>query len=346
MSSPAVTPGLSQALSLHRHVLPKVDALLADAEMLSLGLSTSASGVTLVDAGIRATGGIEAGRRIAEICMAGLGDVSISAHTAAATAGGAVPWRYDVVVRSNRPVEACLASQYAGWSLNHGEGKTRFMAMGSGPARALACKEPLFAELGYRDASGRSVLVLEVDRTPPDEILDKVCRDCALEPQGLVVILTPTSSLSGLTQIVGRVLEVAMHKAHALHFPLDAVVEGIASAPLPPPSQDFLTSMGRSNDAILFGGHVQLFVRGPDDAARLLASQLPASASADYGQPFGEVFKAVGYDFYRIDPHLFAPAQVVVTCVESGRSFACGQRDDALLARSFAGEWVEPVRLA
>jgi methenyltetrahydromethanopterin cyclohydrolase len=96
--------------------------------------------------------------------------------------------------------------------------------------------------------------------------------------------------------------------------------------------------MGRTNDAILFGGQVQLFVDCDDLAAEKLAQDLPASASRDYGKPFAQVFKEVEYDFYKIDPMLFAPAQVVVSNVTSGKSFRAGRMDEALLARSFGGE--------
>jgi methenyltetrahydromethanopterin cyclohydrolase len=109
----------------------------------------------------------------------------------------------------------------------------------------------------------------------------------------------------------------------------------MASAPLPPPSPDFLTGMGRTNDAILFGGHAHIFVKGTDAAATKLAKQLPSSASRDYGRPFAEVFKSVNMDFYKIDPMLFSPAAVTVTALESGKSFTSGKLDAALLDQSF-----------
>ena len=55
-----------------------------------------------------------------------------------------------------------------------------------------------------------------------------------------------------------------MHKLHVLKFPLQNVIEGFANAPLPLPSNDFLEAMGRTNDAILYGGLVQLVVSGND----------------------------------------------------------------------------------
>jgi len=33
----------------------------------------------------------------------------------------------------------------------------------------------------------------------------------------------------------------------------------------------------------------------------------PQPGSRDYGKPFGAIFKEYGFDFYKIDPMLFAP---------------------------------------
>lgn len=309
---------------------PLVTALVRDAAGLRLGLTRQDSGALLIDAGIAHAGGIEAGRRIAEICLAGLGSVTL-------LPGGAIAkWPWQVSVHSAHPVLACLGSQYAGWSLTAGEGKAAYHAMGSGPGRAAAAREPLFDELGYRERAQTVCLILETDTAPPDALVSKVAERCAVEPAACTFILTPTRSLAGAVQIVARVLEVALHKAHALGFPLARIVDGMGSAPLCPPSADFLTAMGRSNDAILFGGQVHLFVDAAVEQARELAEALPASASRDYGKPFRQVFKDVGHDFYKIDPHLFAPAVAQVTEIRSGRTFRAGALDVALLAQSFA----------
>ena len=313
--------------SVNAAAAPLVAALVRDAPRLRIGIDRTAGDATLVDAGIACRGGLEAGRRIAEICLAGLGRVDIGAH--------ASDWPVGVHVSATDPVLACLGSQYAGWSLSHGEGKGAFRALGSGPARSLAYKEPLFQELGYRDAFESTCVVLEVDRVPPPEIVSKVARDCAIAPQNLTMILTPTRSLAGVVQIVARVLEVALHKVHALGFPLRAVVDGAGSAPVPPPSADFVTAMGRTNDAILFGGRVQLYADASDDEVAELARKLPSSASMQYGKPFAQIFRECGHDFYKIDPLLFAPAEIVISNVTSGRSFRHGRTAPDLIAMSF-----------
>jgi len=316
-------------VSVNFSTQPLVESLIRDAAMLRLGVKRLDNGVTLVDAGIDTIGGLEAGRRIAEICMGGMGTVTL-AHSALTP-----DWPLRVHVHASDPVLSCLGSQYAGWSLSHGKGKEAFYALGSGPARSLSLKEPLFKELAYQDKADATVIVMEVDRFPPLELLDKIAADCGVEAAKLTVIVTPTSSLAGGLQVVARVLEVAMHKAHELGFPLDDIVDGSGSAPVPPPAPDFITAMGRTNDAILFAGQVHLFVRGSAEAAEKLAHELPSSTSRDYGKPFAQVFKEYDYDFFKVDPMLFSPASVMVTAVEAGRTFRSGKLDAELLARSF-----------
>ncbi len=199
-----------------------------------------------------------------------------------------------------------------------------------------ACNtKEIFKELNYQDNHAKTVLVLETDKVPPNEVIEKVARDTQMPAKDLTFILTPTRSIAGTVQITARVLEVALHKLHTLHFPLDQLVDGYGVAPIPAPSPDFLTGMGRTNDAILFGGFVHLYVKCSDDAAKKLAAELPSSASKDYGRPFAEVFKAVNMDFYQIDPLLFSPAKVTVTNLETGHSFFGGGFNAALLDQSF-----------
>ena len=315
---------------------PLVNELLNNADKLRLKLHTLSNGTTLIDAGIEALGGLEAGRIITEICLGGMGTVTLSQSTYTEN------WPLTVHVHTSNPVLACLGSQYAGWSLSH----EKYYALGSGPARALASKvkegitlsvEELYQELDYHDQAEQTVLVIENDQLPPIEIVEKIAAACSVAPENLTIIVTPTSSLAGCVQVVGRVLEVAMHKAHALHFPLENIIDGSGSAPICPPHPNFVQAMGRTNDAILFAGLVHLFVKGSDESAEQLANQLPSSTSKDYGKPFAKVFKEYQYDFFKIDAMLFSPASVIVTAVDSGKSFRAGKLDNELLNLSFGG---------
>ena len=320
--------------SVNKLSQPLVQQLIDQANKLRLDIIKLENGCTVIDAGINVPGGLEAGRIITEICMGGMGSVSISqsAYTD--------HWPLSINVHSSNPVLACLGSQYAGWSLAH----EKYYALGSGPARAMACKEKegvkvpveaLYQELEYQDNADSTVLVIENDKIPPLEIVEKVALACAMPADKLTLIMTPTSSIAGSVQVVGRVLEVAMHKAHELHFPLENIIDGSGSAPICPPHPDFVKAMGRTNDAILFAGQVHIFVKGSDEAAEKLANELPSSTSKDYGKPFADIFKACNYDFFKIDGMLFSPASVIVTAMDSGKSFRAGKLDNALLDQSF-----------
>ncbi len=325
---------MEYAVSVNKLTQPLVKYLLDNATPLRIGVEQLKNGCTVIDAGIKALGGLEAGRIIAEICMGGLGKVSISQRAYTAN------WPLSVNVYSYNPVVSCLGSQYAGWSLSH----EKYYALGSGPARAMATKikdgkkepvEELYKELAYQDVADTAALVIENDAIPPVEIIEKVASACNIPPSKLTIIVTPTSSLAGGVQVVSRVLEVAMHKAHALHFPLENIIDGSGSAPICPPHPKFVNAMGRTNDAILFAGQVHLFVKGSDEAAKKLADDLPSSTSKDYGKPFAEIFKQYEYDFFKIDAMLFSPASVIVTVIDSGNSFRAGKLDNALLDQSF-----------
>ncbi|MDP1596730.1 MAG: methenyltetrahydromethanopterin cyclohydrolase [Methylotenera sp.] len=319
------SPSLQSHLSVNQLSEPLVKKLLENSTALQLGVSQHETGCTIVDAGIAHVGCAEAGRIVAEICMGGLGQVTLQSDDRFAG------WYDAIAVSSTQPVLACLASQYAGWALSH----EKFFSLGSGPARALAQREDLFKELNYQDESTSTCIVLETDKVPPVPVIEKIVRDTKIAPENLTIILTPTSSIAGVVQIVGRVLEVALHKAHTLHFPLQQIVSGTGLAVLPPVSKDFMTGMGRTNDAILFGGQVTLQVTGDDATASNLASNLPSSASKDYGRTFAEVFKSVNMDFYKIDPMLFSPAKVTVTNLDTGSVFEAGQLNADLIELSF-----------
>lgn len=326
LASESASASVQAHISVNQLSAPLVDRLIREANALQVGVSKHATGCTIVDAGIQHAGSAEAGRIIAEICMGGLGEVSLQTDDRFAN------WNEAIAVTSTQPVLACLASQYAGWALSH----EKFFALGSGPARALAQREDLFKELAYQDVASSTCIVLETDKIPPVEVIEKVLRDTKVAPEQLTIILTPTSSIAGVVQIVGRVLEVALHKAHALHFPLANIVSGTGLAVLPPVAKDFMTGMGRTNDAILFGGYVNLLVTGDDAAAAELALNLPSSASKDYGRPFAEVFKSYNMDFYKIDPMLFSPAKVTVTNTQTGSMFEGGHLNADLIAVSFS----------
>jgi methenyltetrahydromethanopterin cyclohydrolase len=137
-------------------------------------------------------------------------------------------------------------------------------------------------------------------------------------------------------QVVARTVETALHKLHELGFDLKKVASGFGVAPLPPIAADDLVGIGRTNDAVLYGGRVTLWVRASDDELMELGPKIPSSASADHGRPFAEIFAAYDHDFYKIDPHLFSPAEVTLVNLATGNTHRFGSPAPAILRASFS----------
>ena len=75
-----------------------------------------------------------------------------------------------------------------------------------------------------------------------------------------------------------------------------------------------------------------------DAVAQRLAAELPSSNARDYGRPFADIFTSFNYDFYQIDPALFAPAEVWVSSLESGATYHGGAIDMPLLDAQWRGK--------
>ena len=284
-----------------------------------------AGGARVVDAGVNVPGGFAAGRALAELCMGGLGHVEFASLT---IAGKAWP---GVHVWTDHPAESCMASQYAGWAID----PAGYFAMGSGPLRAKARVErELFAKLGYAEDATRGVLVLEGRTLPTDDVAAWVAGKAGVAADALTFVVAPTASLAGGVQIVARVLETGLHKMDRIGFDVTRVVSALGTAPLPPAARSDIRAIGRTNDCILYGGQAHYTVRAGDDELAELAERLPATASADYGTPFYDIFKRYDNDFYKIDPMLFSPAEVWLASTTSGRTFHAGRLDADVLRAS------------
>jgi methenyltetrahydromethanopterin cyclohydrolase len=301
------------------------NAMVLDADALSIKVATLACGTRLIDCGVDAPGNVEAGRRLAEVCLSGLGVITIVPADPALWSGEAIH------VATDQPVAACIASQYAGWEIK-GDG---FFAMGSGPMRAAAGREELFDRLGHRESAERCVGVLETSKLPPESICIDIASKCGVRPDRLTLLMARTASPAGTLQIVSRSVETALHKLHELGFDLGRIESASGNAPLPPVAHSELAAIGRTNDAILYGGFVELTVHGDDESLELNGPRVPSGASPDFGRPFAEIFARYDHDFYRIDPLLFSPAVVKFFNCDTGRTHRFGCFAPDVLAESF-----------
>ena len=95
------------------------DSMADQPDLLRVRTFRLPSGARVIDAGVEADGGIEAGIALAEICMGGLGNISCAPlQIGSQSHAGLIVW-------TDHPAVACMASQYAGWAISVG----KFFAM-------------------------------------------------------------------------------------------------------------------------------------------------------------------------------------------------------------------------
>jgi len=308
-------------MTLNERAALLADDLINHAEAWRVG-STTVAGARVIDCGGAVPGGLNAGLAMARICLAGHADVSLTSLD-----GGPA-----IQVWSDDPVRACLGSQYAGWQIK----VDKFFAMGSGPMRAAYGKEAMFDHLPHlREQPPCAVGVLETRKHPTEDVVAWLVAKLPTSVEKLTLCVAPTSSIAGTVQVVARSLETALHKLHELKVDLGEVVSGMGVAPLPPIAADEIRGIGWTNDAILYGAHVTLWVKTDDELLATWGPKVPSNASPDHGAPFAELFNKAGGDFYKIDPMLFSPAMVTFHNLKSGRSHTFGQREPGILRKSF-----------
>ncbi len=320
-----MTSGSLTAAGLNQSALVICQHAQTQAHGLSIDYHRLPCGAHLLDFGVHARGGLAAGVELARVALAGRADVALVTGDRTISAG---PW---VQVSSNQPIEACMFSQYAGWPVQHG----KFFAMGSGPMRVRRGREEVLSHLAAHDPQALAIGTLECDKLPDCSIAEMMATQCDVLPAELWLAIAPTRSIAGCVQVVARSVETSLHKLHALGFDLSQVRSGYGTAPVPPPTPNFVLGIGRTNDAILYAGMVTLWVEGDDEQIEAIGSKVPSNSSADYGLPFAEIFKRYDNDFYKVDPGLFSPAVVTLINLSTGRSWTFGDLRPDVIAKSF-----------
>ncbi|MEM2103571.1 MAG: methenyltetrahydromethanopterin cyclohydrolase [Candidatus Bathyarchaeia archaeon] len=318
---------MEKGLSVNRLAWRLLQKLCKNSETYGVKIEKTRQGATIVDAGINAKGGFQAGRIITEICMGGCGKAEI------------IHRRYGelelpaILVYTDRPGIAALGSQFAGWNIKEGD----YTAIGSGPARAIVQKpKEIYEKIDYKDESEKALLVLETERHPPENLIERLARNCKVKEENLAVILTPTTSVAGATQVAGRIVETGIHKLTRLGLNPNLILYASGCAPIPPIHPKFMKAMARTNDAILYGGITYYGVNCEDEEELAeIVEKAPSKCSKDYGRPFLEIFKAAGFDFYKVDPNIFAPAVVIVNNLKTGNVFKFGEINLHALEESF-----------
>lgn len=314
------------SISVNQHGLKVIEEVIRKSEELAVTIEKHSTGATIIDMGVTAKGGFLAGKYLTDICMGGLGKSELGMQNIGDLV---LP---SIVVATDFPGISLLGSQFAGWSIS----VEKYFAMGSGPARAIARKpKEIYEKIGYHDESNVAVIALETDIIPTEEAIRFIADKCKVETKNLYIAIAPTSSIAGSTQISGRIVELGLHKLTEVGLDPKLVKYGIGESAIAPIHPKSTKAMGRTNDMILYGGRVYFEVEHEsDDILREIVMKTPSSKSKDYGKPFYDTFKEAGFDFYKVDPGLFAPAVVTVNNLKTGKIITAGKINEDILLKS------------
>jgi len=306
--------------TLNRMALELVDEAVEFADELAVEVHRLDNEATVLDFGVETVGGIEAGLLLAEIQTGGLATVQTRADEVAGA-----PLAH-VELTTDHPALALLCSGKAGWEVSVGN----FEALGSGPARALVAAEEEFERTGYAEEADFATLVVESDSLPHGSVAEHVADLTGVSTGSVFLPAFATASITGSVALAARAGELATFRLAELGYDPASILSVTGTAPVAPVAGDDETAIGRTNDALAYGGRVHLVVESAFDRF----DELPSSARAEYGRPFGDIFAEHDWDFYEVPQEVFAPAQVTVDVV-GGPTRAVGETDEDLLAESF-----------
>ena len=309
--------------SLNRMAVELVDEAIDFADELAIEVVELDNGAVVLDFGVEAVGGIEAGLLLSEIQTGGLATVQTGVDEIAGA-----PLTH-VETSTDHPAMALLCAQKAGWELS----VDGFEGLGSGPARALVAEEDEFRRIGYRDASDFAVLAVESETLPGEAVADHVAERTGVPVSSVFLPTFSTAGVTGSVATAARAAELATFRLSELGYDPLEVLTATGSAPVAPVAADDGAAMARTNDALAYGGQVHLTV----DAAFDRFGEVPSSAGDEFGTPFADIFAEHDWDFYEIPVEVFAPAQVTIDVVGEGVE-VLGRTDEALLAESFGLE--------
>lgn len=316
-------------VSTNQRAMKVVEELLENAEALGCKVVKLDCGATIIDLGLNCRGSWQAGVLFTRACIGDLGVVSLSDFKLNDQYSFAA-----VNVFIEQPLIACLGSQIAGWKLGEGE----FATIGSGPARGIAhvASDWYFEMTDYKDDYDKAVLCIQDVKYPSNEIALEVANACHVKPEDTYILMSPSTCVAASIQVSARMLEQTCHKMFEKHFDPAQIVMIRGKAPIAPVVKDELKTMGRINDALIYGSEIEVWVDAEDkDIAKVIHQLAGKTSSPNYGELFEDVFKDAGCDFFYVDHDVHSVGKIQIHNVNTGRAYCAGEINYEALERSF-----------
>lgn len=301
-----------------------VRGLERDACVLGLAVTRLENGTRVIDCGVNVPGSWEAGRRVTEISQGGMASARLGVTEAA---GVVLP---ELTVESWSPVLSAYGFQVS-VPLSEIDPAIRI----SGPILARFADTLLGVPREELSGPAWGITVIETDRLPALEITEVLASRSGLPGRELTLIVVPARSVSGVTQIAGRINEsVVFTMEESLGIDCSCVSHLLGAVPIAPAASVAGPSTVAPDDLIHYAGRVVLTIDSdPGMDLPALAAQLTFRSTPIYGRRFAAVLADAGGVFEAIPGlvDLNKVAQVTVIDRRTGAAFSAGERDESIL---------------
>lgn len=305
------------------------EKILPFAEQMNCKVYHLKNGATVVDMGVEAPGGWQAGKLLVEATIGGMGHVDFGKYQL----GDNYLPSIDVYI--DHPVEATLSSQFSGWKMPSKEIPGYINAIGSGPARAIARNDIFSQSWHYQDINHETVFAAQTQEIPDESVAQMVAEACKLPVENVYILATKTASLAGSIQVCSRTVEASVWRLFRKGFDIGKIISGMGTCPIAPPVKDELKAMDRVNTALLYGVTVRYVVDCSDEEVESVINAAPFNASRRYGERFIDIFEEGKRDFYIVDKDIHTVARYEITNYATGKTFFGGVIREDMMKESF-----------
>jgi methenyltetrahydromethanopterin cyclohydrolase len=308
---------------VHEKILPNIEQL--NCAVVRLG-----NGATVIDMGLHAPGGWQAGKLFTEVALGGLAYVRFGRFSAGEINLPSI----DVYI--DHPQIACISSQFSSWKMPPGYlGDDGIPPLGGGPARAIARNDIFSQAWGYQDMHHETVLGVQISEMPDEAFAQHVADACKVRVENVYLLVAKTGSLAGMIQICSRSVETSIWRLRKKGLDLKKIIAGMGSCPIPPPTWDEHIAMDRVNTAVIYGGSARYLVDANDEEVEAIIGKLSISSSDCYGEHFMQIYEDSGRDIFKIEKDINTISVFDITNLATGRTFREGVIREDMLTASF-----------
>ncbi len=338
-----------KGVSVNEKALAVVKEMMQKADLLDIDVIELKNGTTVVDTGANVGGGYRAAEYVVKAALCGYGE----ARVIMARYGNI----YLPTIVAYTDLPAIIAISFYIWPgvipPPHAE-TDEYTAWVSGPGKSrMQQPDKIYAKLDYKDEGDVAVLFVQPrDKVLPDEkVAEKLAQACGVNPENLYLVVTPSNSIVGSTQVSTRTMEDGFWRLTEYYgISYDRVELAMTMTPIAPVSSEvFKGPCPWADDMIRHGGVFHAWIRTVEgeDLQKMAEETVIENNPASFGKSFYQVavvekkYIHPDWDLERIarEGRGFVMAEVCYYDTRTGRMYRAGRVHDNIIEKLLTRPW-------